>query len=202
MSKQRKPDAPTFDRPLGAQESGTGTTVWSFMLGDAVDATVDPTAYQEPDNGDTPRDNRETDSTAPQDAPEPPSSVGSPPVPRQLFGKRSFRPLAQWEGVVEGVTESGFQARLVPLTNDDKANPSEALFTSFDFSDLAHPGDQELVREGAIFYWTVGRATNPAGTVQKSSLVRFRRRPGPGRERVRRAGAKAAEIMEKTEGEK
>jgi hypothetical protein len=122
--------------------------------------------------------NESTDSTlGPQRIVAPP--LTSIRLRRIDFGRRSLQAVSHWEGVVEEVTNIGFRARLVPLTN---ADPSSARieFTDFTLDDLANDSDRALVHEGAVFYWTVGRSQNAAGTRTNVSLVRFRRLPPPG----------------------
>jgi hypothetical protein len=97
-------------------------------------------------------------------------------TPERSLGKRGFAPLYQWEGVVEQINGTGFRARLQP------ANPSEREgagieIADFDYADLSTDSDKALVSEGAVFYWTVGRVRNAAGTVYNTSLIRFRRVP-------------------------
>jgi len=110
------------------------------------------------------------------------------------FGKKSLFALFQWEGVVEEIVSSGFRARLVPF-EDGRPNPAQIEFTDFSFDDLATDSDRALVREGAIFYWTVGRGKNVAGTVSNVSLVRFRRLGPAGPVQKRLAQREARELF-------
>lgn len=122
----------------------------------------------------------------------------SAPPPQRHIGKRGFLPLYQWEGYVEAVTDDGFRARLVP-SNTEELNPTQVEFAEFDFDDLSNETDRELVSEGAVFYWTIGKSRNSAGTIQNASLLRFRRLPPPtARERQeaeRRAEALSAQLV-------
>jgi len=107
-----------------------------------------------------------------------PSHLKPVAVSRPLFGKRGFTATYQWEGVVEGLHAAGFRARLLPFENG-VAEVSRVEYADFDFDDLADESDYDLVAEGAVFYWTVGKSRNPAGTLTNTSLVRFRRLPPP-----------------------
>jgi hypothetical protein len=89
------------------------------------------------------------------------------------LGKRAFAVSYHWEGVVEGTTEDGFSGRLTPV-EDGTPRPEKVEFADFDFDDLADPSQARLALPGAVFYWTVGRSTNAAGTITKQSLIRFR----------------------------
>jgi hypothetical protein len=108
-----------------------------------------------------------------------PQSIEPPETPTMIperagYGKRALQPLYEWEGVVERVEKDGFRCRMVPLIHGG-ADRGKVELTDFSFDDLAADSDQSLVVPGAIFYWTVGRARNAAGTVTNLSLLRFRR---------------------------
>jgi hypothetical protein len=115
-------------------------------------------------------------------------------VRRRDFGRRGFQALSSWEGVVEQVRDGKFRARLVPLSNGQPAS-GRVEFTDFSFEDLANESDVRLVEPGAVFYWTIGRARNAAGTVSNVSLVRFRRIPSPPHSRQQQARREARELM-------
>jgi len=97
-------------------------------------------------------------------------------VERSGYGKRALHTMHEWEGVVERVGKNSFQCRLVPVTYGG-GDPGKVEFTEFSFDDLATEADRSLAVPGAVFYWTVGRSRNAAGTVTNLSLVRFRRLP-------------------------
>ena len=108
-----------------------------------------------------------------------PQRVAPPETPTMIpertgYGKRALQPLYEWEGVVERVEKNEFKCRLFPLIHG-RTDPGKVELTDFSFDDLAAESDQPLVVPGAIFYWTVGRARNAAGTVTNLSLLRFRR---------------------------
>jgi hypothetical protein len=111
-----------------------------------------------------------------------PQKITPPKMPPSMmrslsgFGKRAFQPISQWEGVVESVNGTSFNGRVVQL-DDGRASHPEVDFNEFSFEDLADKGDWDLVRPGAVFYWSVGRLKNRAGTIYNTSLVRFRRIP-------------------------
>jgi hypothetical protein len=137
--------------------------------------------------------NRVGDSTV-----NPQKITGPEDQPRHLrgtyFGKRSLEPLSHWEGVVEAVKGDIFQARLVPLV-EGRPDPGRVEFTDFSTDDLADESDRSLVVPNAVFYWTIGRARNSAGTVTNVSLVRFRRLPPPTRYLLERAEREAKELL-------
>jgi hypothetical protein len=115
-------------------------------------------------------------------------------IPAATFGKRGFAPLYQWEGVVDEVFADRFTARLVPF-EWRAPNRSKTEFTDFEFEDLSDPSDIDLVAPGAVFYWTIGRCKNEAGTITNTSLVRFRRLPSPGVYQQRQAEKEAESLL-------
>jgi hypothetical protein len=114
--------------------------------------------------------------------------------PRPRFGKRAFAPTFQWEGFVEEVNGDGFRARLVAFGNGG-GDIGRVEYADFAYDDLADESDRELVTEGAVFYWTVGKARNFAGTITNVSLVRFRRLPPPTLHQRREARREVAALM-------
>lgn len=120
--------------------------------------------------------------------------------PVQRLGRRSFRTLYHWEGVVEEVTGDSFSARLVPF---ERGLPMRAKveFTEFQLDDLAEESDRALVEAGAVFYWTIGKAKNRAGQLQNASLVRFRRLPSPRINQKQRAHRRARQLLESSPDE-
>lgn len=114
---------------------------------------------------------------------------------RPFFGKRGFAAVYQWEGVVEEVNGGGgFRARLLPFEGG-KANSARVEYADFDYEDLADDSDHELVVEGAVFYWTIGKSRNAAGTITNTSLVRFRRLPPPTASQMRQAAREAEALL-------
>lgn len=182
-------DWPTGESNRGEQEVETGD-VWSF--GSSRERMLPPVT--------PPRINQR--SAAENTTGTPTGSPHTPDVPdvkpqalsRPYFGKRSFQAAYQWEGVVEALDEDGFRARLLPFENGH-VDPSRVEYADFDYGDLADESDRELVAEGAIFYWTVGRSRNPAGTYTNTSLVRFRRLPPPTPYEMQEANREAAELL-------
>lgn len=122
------------------------------------------------------------------------SNVNPVALRRLTFGKRGFAPVYQWEGMVEEVSGDGFRARLVPFENR-YADASRVEYADFSYDDLADESDRALVKAGAIFYWTVGKSRNRAGTYTNTSLVRFRRLPPPTTYAIRKSSREAEEIL-------
>ncbi|MBP6806661.1 MAG: hypothetical protein KA125_00010 [Chromatiaceae bacterium] len=93
--------------------------------------------------------------------------------PRQAQARSVLLPLQEWEGYVTEVRQDGFTAQLVDLTADDRFPGEEADFAREDLSDT----DLVLLREGAVFRWTIGYLKSPAGTKKRVSQIVFRRLP-------------------------
>ena len=164
---------PTEQRLVGSLDSGFSGTVETGSANESSPSTVGPQQI-----------------LAPGGAP-----VGIRP---RNFGKQSFQPLSQWEGVVERVSASGFFGRLVQLDNGHTSS-ARIQFTEFAFDDLSNESDRSLVQPGAIFYWTIGRSKNAAGTSTNMSLVRFRRIPSAGPKQRHRAHLEAEDLLKDSE---
>jgi hypothetical protein len=122
------------------------------------------------------------------------SSIKPVVVTNPYLGKRSFPPTYHWEGMVESLTETGFRGRLTPV-EQGKPQPAKVEYADFDYDDLSDPTERALASPGAIFYWTVGRSTNAAGTITKQSLIRFRRLPPTSAYEGKRAALEAKELL-------
>jgi hypothetical protein len=73
-----------------------------------------------------------------------------------------------WVCHVTGIYENSFEAKLV-----DKNDDSTFEIAEFDFDEISN-GDLKLLKVGAIFYWSVGYASQN-GQITKQSLLRFKR---------------------------
>jgi hypothetical protein len=114
------------------------------------------------------------------------------------LGLRAWEVFSHWEGVVEDLTNDGFRARLAPQLNG-RLDEAKVQFTDFDFDELSHPSDRDLLQVGAVVYWTIGREVNPAGTRRHTSAVRVRRLPAPTKARLAAAKREADEIRRNLE---
>jgi hypothetical protein len=170
----------------------------------AVDATperarrvVAPSPVKPPSPDELPTGNEDVFSTLAIQRPRQRAAIPGEPVvvPRTNSGRKSLMALMHWEGVVERVEGNDFHARLTPFEGG-VPNPARVEFTDFTLDDLANLSDRAFVREGARFYWTLGRATNPAGTLTNVSLVRFRRLPPASPLKRKLAEAEADALLE------
>jgi hypothetical protein len=93
------------------------------------------------------------------------------PLPGQAKRFSNFRVLESWEGVVEEVFDTYFLAHIVSLTTADGDEVVEV-----NRSEIS-PSDEELLREGAVFYWAIGYEDTPSGQRKRQSFLRFRRLP-------------------------
>jgi len=79
--------------------------------------------------------------------------------------------LQKWEGVVVDVQPEAFLARVSDLTHQNMDEEAELPIAEVSEADRA------LVREGAVFYWTIGYLDDRYGQRQRASRIRFRRLP-------------------------
>lgn len=86
------------------------------------------------------------------------------------MGKKLFRVIQQWEGVVESIDKHFFYATLSDLT--DKSQPkSDATFPLA----LVHKDDKALVEPGALFYLSIGQGRDTSGNIIDEHNLKFRR---------------------------
>ena len=79
--------------------------------------------------------------------------------------------LQKWRGIVEEVQKDFFTAKLINLTDigfDEYAEISN--------DEITHE-DKELIKPGAIFYWSIGYSHSSTGQRTRFSDIRFRRIP-------------------------
>lgn len=97
--------------------------------------------------------------------------------------------LAEWEGVVLGVGEELFTARLMSRTSDTPDEEVELPLA--EVSDFDH----DLVVEGGIFYLSIGYRVEPAGQRSRVGMIRFRRLPAWSATDIAEAQREASERM-------
>jgi hypothetical protein len=90
---------------------------------------------------------------------------------RKQRTRPKFQVLQKWEGIVEEVKKDHILVKLIDLTNG--GTDEEALL---DYEDIS-ADDLALVKEGAMFYWSIGYETQLDRQVKKSSFIKFRRLP-------------------------
>jgi len=100
-------------------------------------------------------------------------------------------PLQEWEGYVTAVRDDGFSAYLVDLTAGDEL-PSEEADISLD--EVSDP-DRRLLREGAVFRWTIGYEKSIGGTKKRISQIVFRRLPQWTKKEIKSADQAAKELL-------
>jgi len=95
-----------------------------------------------------------------------------------------FKLLQLWQGRVEKVGTDEFVTTLF-----DKTHPlSSPEQVSISIEDV-NLEDRELLRPGAVFYWSIGYANYYKGPRQRTSRIRFRRLVIPKRKMVERKNA-------------
>jgi len=99
-----------------------------------------------------------------------------------------FVAIQKWEGYVETVSGDSICSRISDLTNpDDKHERAE-----FSFDDI-NEYDHDLVKPGAIFYWSIGHE-EVNGTRKRASYIQFRRLPPLSTEEISQIAQQANEI--------
>jgi hypothetical protein len=110
---------------------------------------------------------------------------------RDASERATFSPLQEWEGFVNEIGVDCFTGLLVDLTAK-KTRAEEQM--EFPISDLSED-DRSLLREGAIFRWSIGYQTQH-GTKKRVSQVVFRRLPVWTRSDFEESNQKVKEIVE------
>jgi hypothetical protein len=110
---------------------------------------------------------------------------------REPSERASFSPLQEWEGFVSEIGIDSFTGLLVDLTAKKK-RPEEKM--EFPISDLSED-DKSLLREGAIFRWSIGYQMQH-GTKKRISQIVFRRLPAWTRSDFEASKRKVKEIAE------
>jgi|SRR5215208_1637599 len=97
--------------------------------------------------------------------------------------------LQRWDGVVLGVNEETFRARLL-----DERTGRPRLEADVYVEDVSEH-DRSLLRPGAVFYWHIGYR-DPHGDRERFSRIRFQRLPPRTEADVARADRRARERRE------
>ncbi len=105
---------------------------------------------------------------------------------------RTFTPTSEWEGYVENMSEDEFSVRLVNIRSQSSLPADQATF----YKDEVSEYDQQLLREGAIIRWVIGRERLPTGQVRNVSELYFRRLPAHSGKDYKRAYEKACTLLE------
>jgi hypothetical protein len=80
--------------------------------------------------------------------------------------------LQQWECVVSRVHDDCVECEMHDLTDESKPVECAEIYL-----DEFNHFDRELLREGAVFYWSIGHETKRTGQVRRYSELRVRRMP-------------------------
>jgi hypothetical protein len=96
---------------------------------------------------------------------EAPALLRTPPAQRD-----SFTALQQWEGTV---LERRGKTILVRLADKTTHREEEAEL----FYNEVSPSDRDLIKPGAVFYWSIGYLDSVAGQRTRQSAIVFRRLP-------------------------
>jgi hypothetical protein len=100
-----------------------------------------------------------------------------------------FLPDVSWEGVVLDVLEDSFTARLVDIDEPSQYEEAEILNTS-----VSDQSDLDLIKPGAIFFWSIGRRVEGRRSEQVS-LIQFRRLPVWTETEIKKAKQETTEVL-------
>ena len=118
--------------------------------------------------------------------------VGFPALPRLPRARATFHALQEWEGVVVGVGNAEFQARLVDLTAKTQLGEEEATIPMVEVSDH----DVTKVRDGSVFRWVIGYERSAIGQKKRVSVIVFRDLPAVTQSDLRRGEEWASSILQ------
>lgn len=110
-------------------------------------------------------------------------------VPVVPVSRDGFDVLQKFEGSVLLVTNDSFVARLVDKTFEGPEEEAEIPLAE------VMPGDRELVKPGASFYWVIGYRREGHGQLSRSSAIRFQRIPSWSASDVDRAKKEAETFL-------
>ncbi|MBF0549269.1 MAG: hypothetical protein HQK60_01920 [Deltaproteobacteria bacterium] len=96
------------------------------------------------------------------------SVVQPPPSPSR---QDTFISLQKWEGTVSYIGEESFMACLFDLTAPGPDEEAEIPIKEISLD------DRELLKPGAVFYWSIGYQDSKKGQRTRASKIRFRRLP-------------------------
>ena len=123
----------------------------------------------------------------------PPKDVRSRIPPPRPIALEPFCALKNWEGVVTAVENSVFFASMRLTSSDSKVADAEFEIDM----DNVPEGDRDLVRDGAVFYLTVG-IRHPLGEKsQKTTRIVFRRMPRWSDRDIERAESAATDLWQR-----
>lgn len=105
------------------------------------------------------------------------------------LGERAIS-LQKWRGIVTDVSEKYFRAKLINLTDIGYDEESEIFFSEITDEDV------ELIKPGAVFYWSIGYNHSSTGQRRKFSDIRFRRLPNWSNKEIELARNKAKAIRD------
>lgn len=98
--------------------------------------------------------------------------------------------LQKWQGVVLSVEKEFFSAKLINLTDTGYDEEAEFPIEEITYEDI------ELIKPGAIFYWSIGYHHSRSGQRTRFSQIRFRRLPSWSKEELETAKSEAKQIRD------
>lgn len=101
----------------------------------------------------------------------------------------SFIAEQEWEGYVTRIDSDFFYAQLLDLTNQGIEEEAQ-----FELSEVS-PNHDELLKEGALFRWSIGYERLRGGTRRRSSSIIFRRLPAWSKRELEESKQEAEQLI-------
>ncbi len=120
-----------------------------------------------------------------------------PPIDSLILDKaktrpeRTLTPISEWEGYVEDISENDFSVRMVNVRSKSSLPADMATFDKDEVSKY----DRQLLKEGAIVRWVVGRERLSTGQIRNVSELYFRRLPAHTEKDYKRAYEMACTLL-------
>ncbi len=105
---------------------------------------------------------------------------------------RSLTPIVEWEGYIESIGNDDFCVRMVDVRSKSPLPTDHATFSKNDINEH----DRQLLKEGAIVRWVIGRERLPTGEIRNVSELYFRQLPAHNELAYRRALGKAHKLLD------
>lgn len=103
--------------------------------------------------------------------------------------REHFKTIQKWEGLVIEVRKDTFLAKLVKILGEGLDQEAEI------YIEEVEQEDHNLIKPGAMFYWTIGYLDRPSGRL-RASIIRFRRLSLWSKLELESAEAKMKELKE------
>lgn len=109
--------------------------------------------------------------------------------------RSSFIAEQEWEGYVTRIDSKYFYATLLDLTNSGVEEEAQ-----FELTEVS-PNNDQLLKEGALFRWSIGYERQKGGTRRRSSSIIFRRLPAWSKREIKSSQLEAEQLINEIQWE-